>query len=94
MQGVRKGDSLRQAAFIAALFGVAISAWQKNGEALFLMFFFGFLQHSLFSFQTAWRTRQGYEAMHIMRKGQMQGVQKGDSLSQAIFIAELFGVAR
>ncbi len=29
----------------------------------------------------------------MIRKGQMQGVNKGDSLRQARFIAELFGVA-
>jgi transposase, IS6 family len=46
-----------------------------------------------FSFETAWRTLQGYEAMHMIKKGQMQGVKKGDSTSQATFIAELFGVA-
>ena len=40
-----------------------------------------------FSFETAWRTLQGYEAMHMIRKGQMQGVKKGDSLSQATFKA-------
>jgi len=46
-----------------------------------------------FSFETAWRTLQGYEVMNMMRKGQMPGVSKGDSLRQAAFIAELFGVA-
>jgi IS6 family transposase len=46
-----------------------------------------------FSFKTAWRTLQGYEAVNMLRKGQMQGVSKGDSLRQAAFIAELFGVA-
>jgi transposase-like protein len=46
-----------------------------------------------FSFETAWRTLQGYEVINMMRKGQMQGVSKGDSLRQAAFIAELFGVA-
>jgi transposase, IS6 family len=46
-----------------------------------------------FSFEPAWRTLQGYEAMHMIRKGQMQGVNKGDCSSQATFIAELFGVA-
>jgi transposase-like protein len=46
-----------------------------------------------FSFETAWRTLQGYEGIQMMRKGQMQGVSRGDSLSQAAFIAELFGVA-
>jgi transposase, IS6 family len=43
--------------------------------------------------QTAWRTFQGYEAMNLLRKGQMQGVNKGDSLHQATFIAKLVGVA-
>jgi IS6 family transposase len=46
-----------------------------------------------FSFCTAWQTLRGYEAMNMIRKGQMQGVNKGDSPSQARFIAELFGVA-
>jgi IS6 family transposase len=46
-----------------------------------------------FSFETAWRTLQGYEVMNMITKGQMQGVNKGDSASQAAFIAELFGVA-
>ena len=46
-----------------------------------------------FSFETAWRTLQGYEAMHMMRKGQVNGVAKGDSRGQVLFIATLFGVA-
>jgi transposase-like protein len=46
-----------------------------------------------FSFETAWRTLQGYEVINMMRKGQMQGVHKRDGLRQAAFIAELFGVA-
>ncbi len=29
-----------------------------------------------FSFQTAWNTLQGYESMHMLRKGQMYGVEK------------------
>jgi hypothetical protein len=31
--------------------------------------------------------------MHMIRKGQMQGVSKGDSLRLVAFIAELFAVA-
>ena len=31
--------------------------------------------------------------MNMSRKGQVQGVNRGDSLSQAAFIAKLFGVA-
>ena len=46
-----------------------------------------------FSFAIAWRTLQGYEKMHMMRKGQMSWVGKGDSRQQAGFIASLFGVA-
>jgi IS6 family transposase len=46
-----------------------------------------------FSFATAWRTLQGDEAMHVIRKGQVHGVGKGDSRLQARFIASLFGVA-
>ena len=46
-----------------------------------------------FSFETAWRTLQGYEVMHMIRKGQVNGVGKGDSRRQARFIASLFGVA-
>jgi len=46
-----------------------------------------------FSFDTAWKTLQGYEAMHMIRKGQVQGVNKGEISSQATFMAALFGVA-
>jgi transposase-like protein len=45
-----------------------------------------------FSFQSAWRTLQGYEVMNMMRKGQMQGIGKGDSIGQVVFIASLFGI--
>jgi transposase-like protein len=45
------------------------------------------------SFATAWRTLQGYEAMNMIRKGQMKGVNRGASVCQARFIASLFGVA-
>jgi transposase, IS6 family len=46
-----------------------------------------------FSSETAWRTLQGYEAMNMLRKGQIYGIEKGDSLKQVAFIASLFGVA-
>jgi hypothetical protein len=39
------------------------------------------------------KTLQGYEAIHMIRKGQAHGVNRGDSLSQAAFIRELFEVA-
>jgi IS6 family transposase len=46
-----------------------------------------------FSTETAWRTLQGYEAMNMLRKGQIEGVGKRDSMTQVTFIANLFGVA-
>ena len=38
-------------------------------------------------------TLKGYEAMHMIRKGQIEGVGKGDILNQVNFIEELFGIA-
>jgi len=46
-----------------------------------------------FSFETAWRTLQGFEMMNMMRKGQLQGVNKGDVRGQVALVAKLFGVA-
>ena len=46
-----------------------------------------------FSFETAGRTLQGYEVMHMIRKGQVRGVGKGDITGQVTFVARLFGVA-
>ena len=46
-----------------------------------------------FSVETAGRALQGYEAMNMIRKGQMQGVNKGDITGQVTFVARLFGVA-
>src|SRR5450631_964494 len=46
-----------------------------------------------FSFETAWRTLQGYEIMNMMRKGQVQSVGKGDVRGQVALVATLFGVA-
>ncbi|MCP4417562.1 MAG: DDE-type integrase/transposase/recombinase, partial [Chloroflexi bacterium] len=45
------------------------------------------------TFQTAWRTIQGYEMMNMIRKGQIQGAEKGDIQAQNQFIAGLFGLA-
>ncbi|GHO71359.1 IS6 family transposase [Ktedonobacter sp. SOSP1-52] len=45
-----------------------------------------------FSFETAWYTLQGYESMHMIRKGQMHGVEKGNIPGQISFIASLFGL--
>ena len=45
------------------------------------------------SFSTAWRTLQGIEAVHMIRKGRAKWVGKGDPLAQLQFIEELFGLA-
>ena len=44
------------------------------------------------SFQTAWRTLQGYEAMAMIRKGQIQGVGRNDITGQISFIHQLFSL--
>jgi IS6 family transposase len=46
-----------------------------------------------FSPKTAGNTLQGYEVMHMIRKGQMRGVEQGDGMGQVAFISGLFGVA-
>jgi IS6 family transposase len=45
------------------------------------------------SFNRARRTIQGYEAMNMVRKGQMKDAPKGDVMGQISFIHEIFGVA-
>jgi transposase, IS6 family len=45
------------------------------------------------SFRTAQRTLQGYEAMHMIRKGQIEGLATGDVLAQNRVMAQVFGVA-
>ena len=45
------------------------------------------------SFNTARRTLKGYEAMNMIRKGQIEGAEKGDVMGQISFINRTFGVA-
>ena len=45
------------------------------------------------AFETAQRTIQGYEAIHMLRKGQCEGSTKGDILVQNRLINRLFGFA-
>jgi transposase, IS6 family len=45
------------------------------------------------AFATAQRPLQGYEAMHRLHKGQLEGIAKGDILAQNQVINQLFGVA-
>jgi transposase-like protein len=45
------------------------------------------------SFNTARRTIKGYEIMNMVRKGQIQGVEKGAVRERVLFINPIFGVA-
>ena len=44
------------------------------------------------SFHSARRALRGIEAMNMMRKGQVQGVDKGDVRSQVEFVSQIFGL--
>ena len=44
------------------------------------------------SFEGAWRTIQGYEAMHMIRKGQVRWLPKEDVVGQILFIHETFAL--
>jgi transposase, IS6 family len=44
------------------------------------------------SFQGAWRTLQGIEAVHMIRKGRVRWLAKSDAVGQALFIADLFSI--
>ena len=46
-----------------------------------------------FSFNTARRTISGYETMNIIRKGQIEGVGKGDIRGQVRLVSSLFSIA-
>lgn len=46
-----------------------------------------------FSPEIVWNALQGYEAMNIVSKGQVQGVNKRDNMAQVAFIFRLFAVA-
>ena len=45
------------------------------------------------SYLTACKTIQGYEVMNMMRKGQMEEIEKGNIRAQNQFIDKLFGLA-
>jgi len=44
------------------------------------------------SYPTAWQTIRGYEMMNMIRKGQIEGADKGKIKAQNLFIAGLFGL--
>ena len=46
-----------------------------------------------FSFETARQTLHGFEMMNMIRKGQVQGMEKSDVQGQVALITRLFGVA-
>jgi transposase-like protein len=43
--------------------------------------------------ETAVRTIAGYEAMNMIRKGQVRWLNKGDVVGQVAFIEDIFGIA-
>jgi transposase-like protein len=45
------------------------------------------------SFQSARRTLDGIETMHMIRKGRVRRVAKNDVVAEARFVAQLFGIA-
>jgi transposase, IS6 family len=45
------------------------------------------------SFRSAWRTLQGIETVHMIRKGRVRWLATGDAAGQALFIAGLFGLS-
>ena len=44
------------------------------------------------SFHSGWRTIQGIETVHMIRKGQIRWLAKGDIIGQVAFVANLFGI--
>jgi transposase-like protein len=46
------------------------------------------------SFNTARRTLRGMEAMHMLCKGQVEAIDKGDVRAQIEFVSQLFGIAQ
>jgi transposase-like protein len=44
------------------------------------------------SFDGAWRTIQGYEIVHMIRKGQVRWLPKADVIGQILFIRQTLGL--
>ena len=44
------------------------------------------------SFDAAWRTLQGYEAMQMIRKGQVRWLSEKDVVGQVLFVNQTFGL--
>ena len=45
------------------------------------------------SAEGAWRTIEGYEAMHAIRRGQVRWIDEGNPVAQCQFIHTVFGIA-
>ncbi len=45
------------------------------------------------SFRTAWKTLQGIETIHMINKGRVRWLAKGDAVGQLKFINKLFDIA-
>ena len=45
------------------------------------------------TFNSTRRTLSGIEAINMIRKGQVKGVNQGDSVSEVKFIEAIFGIA-
>ena len=45
------------------------------------------------SFRTAWKTLQGIETMHMINKGRIRWLAKGDAVGEIKFVNKLFGIA-
>jgi transposase, IS6 family len=45
------------------------------------------------TFNSVRRTLMGIEAMNMIRKGQVQGVERGDMRAQVEFVSPIFGIA-
>ena len=61
--------------------------------ALFLTFTPPYMPVRMTCGNCAWRVIQGNEAMHILRKSQLERVVQGDSLAQNRVNKQLFGLA-
>ena len=46
------------------------------------------------SFNTARRTSREFEAINMIRKGQVQGADKGDVRASIELVSQLFGIAQ
>ena len=46
-----------------------------------------------YTFETAEATIEGYESIHMIRKGQINGVGRKDIVAQKKFVDKIFGLA-